>query len=534
MNSNDSSPKLPMWVFFAIDAALLGTAWYLASNSGETLSPGVTVAIAACVIAGAIVALVPLVLHYERQKNEALDERQRALEGLARTVSGSAEQISIAAGGLHEIAELAQKNLRQAEHLPHKLQDKIAEFQSQLANAADAEKDELEKELAALRSSETERLETVADKLTRAAADLAKLEAATRQHVAEANEALSKLALGTANAIGKAQAAAEQALAHARTEASRALGEAAGKGARELEAARAAAVADFEARLAAAGTQLVERIAREAAKLAVPPAGPETKTPEPKAEPPAPIAAEPSTPPDASSASHATPPAAAETAAAPGSKIEHPPAPSSEAGAAPRRPRKPRRDEPVATDASNAAANGSDKSIVAPEPPPVPATEIREVAPVAPATAEPFAGDITTPVTVAEAEPKRTEPARKRAAKKPDPIEEPALDLSVDESGGANGGNGERVLSSDGATRLIVTAYIGIGNRLFIRGEGPGLSWDKGLPLQFVSIGKWRWETNDATGPVHFKLLKNDDQECAALGTQSLDPGHQHELTAAF
>jgi hypothetical protein len=92
----------------------------------------------------------------------------------------------------------------------------------------------------------------------------------------------------------------------------------------------------------------------------------------------------------------------------------------------------------------------------------------------------------------------------------------------------------ERVLTSDGATRLVVTAYIGIGNRLFIRGEGPGLSWEKGVPLQFVSIGKWRWETSDATEPVSFKLYKNDSVECTALGAQNLDPGHQQELTASF
>ena len=30
--------------------------------------------------------------------------------------------------------------------------------------------------------------------------------------------------------------------------------------------------------------------------------------------------------------------------------------------------------------------------------------------------------------------------------------------------------------TSDGTTRLLVTAYIGIGNKVFVRGEGPGLS----------------------------------------------------------
>jgi hypothetical protein len=89
-------------------------------------------------------------------------------------------------------------------------------------------------------------------------------------------------------------------------------------------------------------------------------------------------------------------------------------------------------------------------------------------------------------------------------------------------------------VSADGATRLLVTAYIGIGNRLFIRGEGPDLSRDKGVPLQFVSIGKWRWETAEATGPVRARLYKNDEIECTALGEISLEAGQQAEVTASF
>jgi hypothetical protein len=89
-------------------------------------------------------------------------------------------------------------------------------------------------------------------------------------------------------------------------------------------------------------------------------------------------------------------------------------------------------------------------------------------------------------------------------------------------------------VSADGATRLLVTAYIGIGNKLFLRGDGPGLSWDEGVPLQFVSIGKWRWETADATKPVHAKLYKNDEVVCATLGKLTLDPGQQAEVNAAF
>lgn len=91
----------------------------------------------------------------------------------------------------------------------------------------------------------------------------------------------------------------------------------------------------------------------------------------------------------------------------------------------------------------------------------------------------------------------------------------------------------ESSASSDGATRLLVTAYIGIGNKLFIRGEGPGLSWDKGAPMQFVSIGKWGWASHDATGPVKCRLYKNDDT-AALSGEVTLEPGRHVEVTALF
>jgi len=140
-------------------------------------------------------------------------------------------------------------------------------------------------------------------------------------------------------------------------------------------------------------------------------------------------------------------------------------------------------------------------------------------------------------------------PRKPRAPRKPKP-EETLAAMSA-ESTPAEGGNAaaepatapgeetsepspvEASVSSDGATRLLVTAYIGIGNKLFIRGDGPGLSWDKGVPMQFVSIGKWGWASNDVTMPVACKLYKND--ETAALsGEIFLEPGKHVELTALF
>ncbi|MSU22649.1 MAG: hypothetical protein EXS32_02385 [Opitutus sp.] len=468
MTLPDQPPKLSKWFFLFSDALLIGVAAFIARHSTSPLSPTAILAIVGCVVIGAVITAWAFIADYTRKQDEALDDRQRALEALARTVATSAEQISIAASGLHGIVELTQKNLRHAEQLPHKLQDKIAEFQAQLANANDVEKEELEKELVALRTTESERLESVSDKISKSTAEWAKLETSAQKHLAAASAAIAQAATTAAQSITDAQARATAAL---------------------------------DAKFSHLATTA-------------------------KADAPAAVAP----PPAAVSAPADTPasPAAESTA--------HPP----------KRPRKPRRETPAIEEAAAEPAPAPDAPApTAPppeEPPPIVAEAIPEIAPVAPHTAEPFvepAAESSPPPSPTPTEPSTAtdapKPARKRAPKKPAPETEPTPTLDLKETPAAQSAEVvERVRTSDGATRLLVTAYIGIGNRLFVRGEGPGLNWDKGVPLQFVSIGKWRWETNAASAPVKFKLYKNDDVECAALGTQTLDPGQQQEVTATF
>ena len=65
-------------------------------------------------------------------------------------------------------------------------------------------------------------------------------------------------------------------------------------------------------------------------------------------------------------------------------------------------------------------------------------------------------------------------------------------------------------------TRTTINAQIdvGFGNALYIRGEGPGLSWDKGLVMDCVADDQWIITISDATVPVVFKFLLNDITWC--------------------
>jgi hypothetical protein len=59
-------------------------------------------------------------------------------------------------------------------------------------------------------------------------------------------------------------------------------------------------------------------------------------------------------------------------------------------------------------------------------------------------------------------------------------------------------------------TALIVNLMIGIGNKPFVRGTGPGLSQDKGVPMGFLGIGRWQWISPDPEAPATVEVWKND------------------------
>jgi hypothetical protein len=64
-------------------------------------------------------------------------------------------------------------------------------------------------------------------------------------------------------------------------------------------------------------------------------------------------------------------------------------------------------------------------------------------------------------------------------------------------------------------TKPVVTTVtaqidIGFGNALFLRGEGAGLSWDKGLLMTCVNDHQWSVVLGESARPIVFKFLVND------------------------
>ncbi|MBM3208417.1 MAG: hypothetical protein FJZ57_07455 [Chlamydiae bacterium] len=62
------------------------------------------------------------------------------------------------------------------------------------------------------------------------------------------------------------------------------------------------------------------------------------------------------------------------------------------------------------------------------------------------------------------------------------------------------------------AGKVVVKFDVGFSNALFIRGQGAGLSWEKGVPLKNVGACEWVWEPDHAFNECEFKVLINDQQ----------------------
>jgi hypothetical protein len=82
-------------------------------------------------------------------------------------------------------------------------------------------------------------------------------------------------------------------------------------------------------------------------------------------------------------------------------------------------------------------------------------------------------------------------------------------------------------------TRVATRIDVGYGNALFIRGQGAGLSWDRGLPLQCVESAIWIWNKQNCEEPVTFKLPINDQLWCRGENLRA-DPGAQAQVVPEF
>ncbi|MBT5900486.1 MAG: hypothetical protein HOH58_00065 [Opitutaceae bacterium] len=430
-------PRLPKSPFLITALVLLAVTAFLAATADSPPSTGAIVGIIVCVGAGVALSIAPFLADFARHEKLQVDQRQHALESMARSTSSATEQASIAANGLSEIAETTKQNFRLLDELPEKISAAQESIEREKSSESSPEIDELKAEI-----KELQKLVKSQSKATTAALENTKAE------LKEVRSEIKKIVINPPPVVDAAE--------------SKPTAKPKKKPARTKKTAPPPPVED----------SLFGKVAELES-----PATPDDASPQTVIDAPEVVAWEEE-------------------------------APSAEVIAD---------TPPVITSKLDA-----DKiTQIHEEPTEIPSAEPSELEQVEETAPDPVQDEVTGEPLV-ETSPL---PATEIAAADADDDTEELLDVPAPD---------EPALSSDGVTRLTVTAYIGIGNRLFIRGEGPGLSQEEGTPLQFVSIGKWRWETDAATAPVKATLWKNDEEICSALGELDISPGAQMETSANF
>lgn len=75
------------------------------------------------------------------------------------------------------------------------------------------------------------------------------------------------------------------------------------------------------------------------------------------------------------------------------------------------------------------------------------------------------------------------------------------------------------IAASQVQTRIVAKIDIGYGNALYVRGDGAGLNWSQGVPMQCVGSAEWELTLGESSRPISFKVLINDATWCTGPDT---------------
>ncbi len=82
-------------------------------------------------------------------------------------------------------------------------------------------------------------------------------------------------------------------------------------------------------------------------------------------------------------------------------------------------------------------------------------------------------------------------------------------------------------------TTVSASLDVGFGNALYVRGEGSGLNWEKGLRMECVADDRWTLALGESSRPFVFKFLINDEIWSAG-DDYTVAPGASVTLTPVF
>ncbi len=125
--------------------------------------------------------------------------------------------------------------------------------------------------------------------------------------------------------------------------------------------------------------------------------------------------------------------------------------------------------------------------------------------------ANPSAASAPSPSSLADEEPEAVKaPGEAPAEVATDVEEEEAIEEEISDDEVAVESASPASAPAGGGTSLTINLMIGIGNKPYVRGTGPGLSQDNGQLMTFLGIGRWQWVSPEPDAPATVEIWKND------------------------
>ncbi len=125
--------------------------------------------------------------------------------------------------------------------------------------------------------------------------------------------------------------------------------------------------------------------------------------------------------------------------------------------------------------------------------------------------ANPSAASAPSPSSLADEEPEAVKaPGEAPAEVATDEEEEEAIEEEISDDEVAVESGSPASVPAGGGTSLTINLMIGIGNKPYVRGTGPGLSQDSGQLMTFLGIGRWQWVSPEPDAPATVEIWKND------------------------
>lgn len=160
---------------------------------------------------------------------------------------------------------------------------------------------------------------------------------------------------------------------------------------------------------------------------------------------------------------------------------------------------------------------------------PAPAPAKRRASKPLPVVVEPAPAPTPAPAPVPA--PKKKAPARKPKAAAPAPA--PTAFVRSAPAATITAPAAEPAAPAAALTTVVAVLDVGFGNSLYLRGDGAGLSWNRGELMTCADGLRWVWQTSAATDPLAVKVLLND-QIWAEGENLAVTPGATVEFVPTF